>query len=113
MKRITEYEIINHGVQHSDYFQGCGTCHTEFTDVATGIGVSEREALDDALEMLAQANWDTESNADLQADFDKADDTDEVQAVIDEYADDIGVDEDGNPPDDYDTPWVHVSVRVR
>ena len=113
MKRIEEYEIINHGVQHSDYFQGCGTKFTEFTDVATGAGNSEREALDDALEDLALADWDTESNADLQADYNRADDTDAVQAIIDEYADDIGVDEDGYPPEDYDTPWVFVSVRVR
>ena len=57
-------EIINHGVMYSDYFQGCGIAFTDYTHAATGIGSSEREAFDDALEQLAQqdglegVDWD-------------------------------------------------------
>ena len=100
MRAITDYEIINHGVQHSDYFQGCGTAFTEYEDVATGIGCSEREALEDALESLAQMDWETD-NADINADVERADDTDIIQAIID--TENCGG----------DWPWVFVSVRVR
>ncbi len=57
-KRIGAFEIIDHGVDHSQYFQGCGTSGTSYTDVATGIGHTPREALEDALEQLASAGWD-------------------------------------------------------
>lgn len=50
---ILTYEIINHGVEHPDYFQGCGVANTEYTDVVTGIGHSPYTAMEDALETLA------------------------------------------------------------
>lgn len=59
MKNIKSFEIIDHGVENSQYFQGCGVAFTEFTDVATGIGDSAADALEDALEFLAQNDWDT------------------------------------------------------
>ena len=114
MRTIEEYEIINHGVDYSCYFQGCGVYFSDFEDVATGIGDSEKDALDDALDLLAQRDWDVEGNEDLMADLhDKADATDVIADVIKDYAEEIGVDDDGCPPDDWEQPWVHVSVRVR
>jgi hypothetical protein len=59
MKTIEKYQIINHGVQNEQYFQGCGVSHTEFTDVSTGIGNNAHDALEDALHSLAD-DWDTE-----------------------------------------------------
>ena len=59
-----QIEIINHGVMCSDYFQGCGLAFTDYDAVATGVGSSEREAFDDALDQLAQqegmesVDWD-------------------------------------------------------
>ena len=38
MKKIRSYEIINHGYEHSQYFQGGGVSYTPFDDVATGVG---------------------------------------------------------------------------
>ena len=61
MKIIGAFKILDHGVEHSQYFQGCGISHTPFTDVATGIGDTPGEALDDALEQLAQSDWDVET----------------------------------------------------
>jgi hypothetical protein len=58
MKKIKNYEIINHGYEHSQYFQGCGTSYTKFNDVATGIGMDAKEAYDDAVEGLAFCSWD-------------------------------------------------------
>lgn len=57
-KRITAYEIINHGADHSQYFQGCGVSHTSFEHVATGVSVNAKEAYEDAIEGIAQMGYD-------------------------------------------------------
>ena len=57
MKPVIEYTIVDHGIEHCQYFQGEGTSYTEFTDCATGIGDSAYEAMEDALENLAQGDW--------------------------------------------------------
>lgn len=58
MKKVESYQIICHGVENEQYFQGCGVCFSDFDDVATGIGNTEHEACEDALESLAQNGWD-------------------------------------------------------
>lgn len=58
MKTIVEYEVIEHGFDAEQYFPGCGVVYTDFVDVATGIGETAREAFDDALDSLAQNDWD-------------------------------------------------------
>lgn len=65
MKNITKFEIINHGVELPNYFQGCGTAFTEFDFVQTGAGFDLKEAFDDALEQLAQCDY--EISQDLEA----------------------------------------------
>jgi hypothetical protein len=60
MKTPTDHEILDHGVTGSQYFQGCGTYGTEYTEVYTGIGDSAHEALEDALEQAATSDWDVE-----------------------------------------------------
>lgn len=54
MKKIAEWEVLDHGLCHSQYFQGCGTSFTPWDDCFTGIGSSGQEALEDALEQAAQ-----------------------------------------------------------
>jgi len=103
MKPIKEYEIITHGVMYSDYFQGCGTCGTEFENVATGIGNSEYNALSDAVEQLVQGDWDVDGNPDLLNDIDRASEVDMVLEQVEEF----------NIPEDGEWPWVYVSVLVR
>lgn len=95
---ITEYDIITHGIYCPDYFPGCGTAFTGWDDVATGIGNSERAAAADALDQLAQADWDVDGNPGLVAEVNALSDHDEI---IDEY-------NDGE-----DQPYVYVSIRVR
>src|SRR5207248_7017098 len=58
MRRIEDFELVDHGIDHEQYFQGCGVAFTDYTDVATGIGDNPAEAIDDALDQLAQNNWD-------------------------------------------------------
>jgi len=60
MKKVTDYEIINHGIEGSQYFQGCGIAYTEYTEVYTGIGDNPHDALEDALEQAAMSDWDVE-----------------------------------------------------
>lgn len=95
---ITEYDIITHGVAWPDYFPGCGLAWTHYDDVATGIGNSEREAAEDALEQLAQASWATDSNPGLAAEVNALSEVDEI------------IDEDN---DGEDQPYVYVSIRVK
>jgi hypothetical protein len=47
-------EVKNLGVEYSDYFRGFGLGVNGCTDAVTGIGSDPREALDDAIEMIAQ-----------------------------------------------------------
>lgn len=58
MKKVIDYQIVDHGFESPSYFQGCGTAFTEFDDVATGCGDTAKAAFDDALESLAQNDWD-------------------------------------------------------
>lgn len=60
-QKIAAFEIVDHGIDHAQYFQGCGVSFTEFDNVQTGCGTNAREAFDDALEQIAMA----ESSVDL------------------------------------------------
>jgi hypothetical protein len=50
--KITEYEIINHGWDHCQYFPGCGVCFTKFEHVVTGGGADAVDAYRDAVEQI-------------------------------------------------------------
>jgi len=56
-----EYEILNHGWDHSQYFSGCGVAFTNYTDVVTGIGDNAKEAYEDALEQMAMSGVSIDS----------------------------------------------------
>jgi hypothetical protein len=68
MKKIKAYEFVNHGIENEQYFQGCGVSFTEFITVMTGTGCNYFEALNDALDGLAD-KWNLESNAELLAEL--------------------------------------------
>jgi len=71
MKKIGKFEIINHGIESEQYFSGCGVAYTEYTDCATGCGDTAHAALEEALESLAQNDWDVEGiENDLSDDVD-------------------------------------------
>lgn len=59
-KRIADYELIDHGIENSSYFQGCGTAFTSFEHVTTGIGDNPAEAIEDCLGQIAQGGFDVE-----------------------------------------------------
>ena len=48
-----KYELLDHGQDHSQYFQGCGTAYTDYDNATTGIGDTPAEALEDCIEQIA------------------------------------------------------------
>ena len=59
-KLITEFEFIDHGIDHAQYFPGCGTAFTDFDDVFTGCGSNPAEAVDDMLDELGSNGYETD-----------------------------------------------------
>lgn len=55
--KIARFQIIDHGIEHSQYFQGCGTSYTNFDYCVTGCGGNATEAFDDALEQIASGAY--------------------------------------------------------
>jgi hypothetical protein len=64
MKKAKEYEIINHGPEHSQYFQGCGVSYTKFDTCVTGIGDNAKDAYNDAVEQIYEMGEYTEKSLD-------------------------------------------------
>lgn len=60
-KKIGDFELIDHGIDGSQYFPGCGTTFTDYSYVATGCGDNPREALDDLIDMIGQMEFDVEN----------------------------------------------------
>lgn len=57
-KVVTSYEVFDHGIENSQYFQGWSPPR-DFDDGATGAGDNPHEAMEDALEMIAQGgDWE-------------------------------------------------------
>jgi len=64
-----EVKIIDHGIEHEQYFQGCGVAFTKYDVCYTGIGSNASEALEDALEQAACAGINT---SDIQIEQDES-----------------------------------------
>jgi hypothetical protein len=60
-QQVAEYELVDHGIDGAQYFQGCGVCYTKFDHVATGCGSNFAEAIDDVLDSIAQDGFDAEN----------------------------------------------------
>lgn len=61
MKKAIAYEIVNHGYEHSQYFQGCGTAFTDYDICITGSGNNAKEAYEDAVEQCYGMDIDSDS----------------------------------------------------
>jgi hypothetical protein len=86
MKTISKYQIVDHGVEHSQFFSGCGTAFTEYESVYTGIGDTPFEALEDALNDASMDDWDCEHIENELSD--KSDIPETEQEDDDEFSDD-------------------------
>lgn len=108
-KEIAEFELVDHGIENSQYFQGCGLSHTEYEDCATGIGDNPAEAIDDALESLAQGGWETDGMETRIMASEGWESLPVVPSVRVEWRDDSDYETDNSP----DEVYCHVSIRVR
>lgn len=57
MRTIGEFELVDHGMEYPQYFQGCEVAFTGFANVVTGIGDNPAEAIIDCLFQIGQADW--------------------------------------------------------
>jgi hypothetical protein len=60
--KIEAFDVVDHGIEQCQYFQGESAMFTRFDSCETGCGDTFADALDDALESLAQS--------DVEIDFD-------------------------------------------
>jgi len=63
MQKVTEFEVVDLGIQYPGYFQGFGCTFTRYDHCVYGIGANPAEALDDCLEIIAQMDVDAEDLA--------------------------------------------------
>lgn len=87
---IADYDLVDIGIEHSQYFQGFGTVGTQWDNASVGIGNDAREALDDCLESIAAQGFDVEDLEDeiLSAYPDFADDSKVAQSAVVSTGDD-------------------------
>lgn len=104
-KKIVEYEIVDHSVNHEQYFQGCGVAFTKFDECFTGMGRSLYGALDDALEQLAMSGEiDLSLNCTLVDECEEASDNDDVSQT---YKD------SGELESDDSSLYYYASIRIK
>lgn len=63
---MLEVQVIDHGIEHCEYFQGCGTAFTKFTNVQTGHGCDFQEAFEDVIEQIAMDDMREELVANIE-----------------------------------------------
>jgi len=61
MQKVSEYQLCDHGIDGAQYFSGCGISYTSFDYVSTGCGSNFAEAIDEALDGVAQDGFDSEA----------------------------------------------------
>jgi hypothetical protein len=55
MRTCYEFQLLDHGIDHAQYFPGCGVAFTEYKQCFTGCGSNCAEAINDALEQIAMS----------------------------------------------------------
>jgi hypothetical protein len=93
---VTNYEFIDHGLQHPDFFQGCGVALTKYDECFTGIGNTPAEAANEALD-LATHDYRWNDTVLSDAEFEATDDFSYDHETI---------------PDDSEAMY-HVSIRIK
>lgn len=92
-----DFDVVFHGAEFADYFQGCGTSFTPYNNVVTGVGDCEIGAFDDALELMC-AECDNEEL---------------IKAIVGMYEEKLS-DECIDYSDDFDEfPQYRISIRWR
>ncbi len=61
--KVYAFELIDFGIDHAQYFPGCGVAFSRFDHVALGVGQNFAEAFNDCLEQIASDGFDVEDLA--------------------------------------------------
>jgi hypothetical protein len=111
-KIARSYRIVDHGLMFSDYFSGHGRSYTDWEDCATGYADDVKEAVNEALEMLAENGWDLSViEPQIKAEMDSWD-NDAVQSVsVTQWIAD-NVTPEQQEEGDFETPNYIASVDV-
>lgn len=56
MPQVKSYEVKS-VMEHAQYFTGGGIAFTKWEDYAVGVGSTEKEAFDDAVNQLGEMGW--------------------------------------------------------
>ena len=96
MAKIIGWQVINHGIEGSAYFQGCGVSFTKYDLCVTGIGMTASEAREDCYEQLAQMGFEIPTELESDA----------IEETGD-YA--VPADMCGEDAENY----VHISIRIK
>jgi hypothetical protein len=51
--KAKDFQLLDHGIDHAQYFQGCGVAFTDYRVCFTGCGSNCAEAVEDCLEQIA------------------------------------------------------------
>lgn len=60
MKTITDYQIVDYGIENAQYFQGHGVSFTKYHYSSLGCGDDYRTAMEEALEDAALQGFEIE-----------------------------------------------------
>jgi len=64
---VIKFEFLDHGLEHPDFFQGCGVSLTKYDLCFTGIGATPYEAGHEALELASHDHhWNDAVMADAE-----------------------------------------------
>jgi hypothetical protein len=99
--KVDRFQLIDHGIEWSHYFQGCGTAFTDYDNVVTGIGDNPAEAISDCLDQIGSMGFD-------------ADDLEKrmlAEEGLTEWPDYPSVNEDEDEDEYRELPSYHVSIR--
>lgn len=92
-RKVSEFRVHCHGIDGSQYFPGHGLWGGSFQDCATGIGDTEAEAFEDALDQLASNGWEISEETEKAMRADLAGRTDDAH---DDCAPEDGEDPEGD-----------------
>lgn len=112
VKRARSYRIVNHGLMFNDYFQGHGLSGSKWEDAATGYADNAKAAVLEALEQLAENDWDLSViDPEITKEMDGWDEKAVQASSVDKWIED-NISEQDRERGDFDAPHYIVSVDV-
>jgi hypothetical protein len=107
-RKIAEFQVYDLGIEHSQYFQGFGVAFTPYSECCYGIGDNPAEALDDALEQVAQMGFDADKLAER---IKQVEGEPRTTPSVAEFAESDRGDDEESAEGGYDECHYHIGIR--